>query len=102
VGSVEDEEPKGLAVFLGASPQTPWVGFAEVWVKESFLRSRTMLLKRKGYKSLCGVCGRRRAKGLAVFLGASPQTPWVGFAEVWVKGSFLRSSTTLLKRKERR
>jgi hypothetical protein len=28
-------------VFLGASPQTPWVGFAEVWAKDDLLRSRT-------------------------------------------------------------
>jgi hypothetical protein len=29
--------------FLGASPQTPRVGFAEVWVPIDFLRSRTTL-----------------------------------------------------------
>jgi hypothetical protein len=28
-------------VFLRASPQTPWVGFAELWVWDSLLRSRT-------------------------------------------------------------
>jgi hypothetical protein len=27
--------------FLGASPQTPWVGFAELWVWNNLLRSRT-------------------------------------------------------------
>jgi hypothetical protein len=27
--------------FLGASPQTPWVGFAEFWASNCHLRSRT-------------------------------------------------------------
>jgi hypothetical protein len=26
-----------VIVFLGACPQTPWVGFAETWVRNSFL-----------------------------------------------------------------
>jgi hypothetical protein len=29
--------------FLGASPQTPRVGFAEIWVRRALLRSRTTL-----------------------------------------------------------
>jgi hypothetical protein len=33
----------GPVLFLGASPQTPWVGFAEVWVKK--IRGRKSLLE---------------------------------------------------------
>jgi hypothetical protein len=30
-----------LVYLLGTSPQTPWVGFAKVWVANALLRSRT-------------------------------------------------------------
>jgi hypothetical protein len=33
----------GLVIFLGASFQTPWVGFAEGWAAQDLLRSRTTL-----------------------------------------------------------
>jgi hypothetical protein len=53
-------------LFLGASPQTPWVGFAEFWVANLLRSSRLYTLD-----------------GLASWV--SSQNPRVGFAELWVK-----------------
>jgi uncharacterized protein YbbC (DUF1343 family) len=64
--------------FLGASPQTPRVSFAEVWAMYGLLRIRTTIFasfleKEEYYYNTTALN----------FLGASPQTPRVGFAEVW-------------------
>jgi hypothetical protein len=40
---LENEELLNPVVFLGACPQTPWVGFADFGVEMRFLRSRTAL-----------------------------------------------------------
>jgi hypothetical protein len=73
----EIEESYGLDCFLGASPQTPWVGFAEFWVG-------SRLLIKQNYALLLFL-EIEASYGLDCFLGASPQTPWVGFAEFWVR-----------------
>jgi hypothetical protein len=38
--------------FLGASPQTPWVGFAELWVS-SYYQAQPPLTVSKGH--MCGI-----------------------------------------------
>jgi hypothetical protein len=67
----EKEESRRLVEFLGACPQTPRVGFAEIWIADGFLRSRTTL-----FASFSG-----KIRRLVAFLGACPQTLRVGFAE---------------------
>jgi branched-subunit amino acid transport protein AzlD len=66
--------------FLGACPQTPWVGFAEGW--EAELTLLLLFWKRRKWLNI----------GL---LGARPQTPWVGFAEGWGVYNLLRSGTNV-------
>jgi hypothetical protein len=59
---------------LGARPQTPWVGFAEVRAKKPSAKQNKrfllLFLEKEGYYETNSS------------LGARPQTPWVGFAEV--------------------
>jgi hypothetical protein len=69
--------------FLGARPQTPRVGFAEAWATRSSAKRNNAFCiffwKRKNFTTPMFL----DISTLIDFLGASPQTPRVGFAEVW-------------------
>jgi hypothetical protein len=68
---------KPIGLFLGASPQTPWVGFAEFGVEYGLLRSRTTLF--------ASFSGKRRTsldqllfslyKRIGPFWGQAPKPP---------------------------
>jgi hypothetical protein len=75
--------------FLGASPQTPRVGFAEFWGWNRLLRSRT--------NAFCFFFWKKKDTIRPIsFLGASPQTLRVGFAEIGGGIVFWETELTLL------
>jgi hypothetical protein len=79
--------------FSGSLLQTPvWVGFAEF--RNRLLRSRTNAFASFLEKNNTVV--PIKAAQLIVLLGASPQTPWVGFAEFRVEQIFCEAELTLL------
>jgi hypothetical protein len=89
-------------LFLGASPQTPWVGFADFggFFCEAEQRFLLLFLEKKSislpYTIPLHVYVMSQTKFKTnLFLGASPQTPWVGFADFGVWGILLRSRATL-------
>jgi hypothetical protein len=72
-------------VLLGARPQTPRVGFAELRVKPRLIWTGTNDFSTSFY-------GKEEYQRVSSDSGGLPQTSWVGFAEFWVIPRLLRQN----------
>jgi hypothetical protein len=99
--------------YLGARPQTPRVGFAELWILCSLLRFLLLFLEKKiiielicraepSLSFLLSLLKKGDSTRAVGYLGACPQTPWVGFAEFWTLCSLLRFLLLFLEKEEHR